>query len=286
MRQVIFENGCEELTNDLFDSILEGDVRGIIPLAVPVANINEWYETDPAIYELLLGLSNDDLERIIYYADVVITDEGNSSHHIGDIISYGDVEKEVSDGKTISFKSGFPGLRFLLNRLDIDSMLNDARRKEKILMGKYESASEDSGKEELLGIPREVAKTRSLIDAIVYFLKNKDRLEIKQINMIPLEIRGILLEESKGRPYSVHYDLMSLYSKIISRNQRLKRLLEISAPAIIVRNECRRLQECIDALIANGKRKLVTIENNGKNADDRYGLVSLSDIVLRNVKMF
>lgn len=292
MERTIIENGYEDLTDEVFDEMLDGKKYGTIQLVTPVANINEWYDTTPNMYGLVLGMEQEEIEKIIYYVSVVVSDPGDSEYSECDIVDYDEIIHAVAQHKTIKYKTGLDALLFLVKRIDLSSAIDEARSKEQHCMATLDSMEEDPEEttdEKLAEIDQlrvELAETRALIDSVYYIRKHLDRLSITEINMIPLEIRSIIRKEERSRPYGVYHDLQRLYSRVASRNHRVKMLTNINAPEIIIRNEKRLLQESVDALIANGKHGRPVVKNfMSEDPDLRCSLTSLTDIVMRNMDL-
>ena len=208
-----------------------------IELAAPVAHI--WYfKGIPSRIALMLDISPRSLEKVVYFASYIVTDKGTSGLMKAQVLS----EKEYHDaiekyGKG-SFKAGMgaESIRTLLEEIDLEKL--SAKLKKEL-----EKASE-----------QKKAKIVKRLDTVESFRLSGNRPEwmiMGVVPVIPPELRPMV--QLDGGRFATS-DLNDLYRRVINRNNRLKRLLELGAPEIIVRNEKRMLQESVDALIDNGRR--------------------------------
>ena len=229
---------------------------GHIELAAPVAHI--WYfKGIPSRIALMLDISPRDLEKVVYFASYIVTDKGTSGLEQCQILTekeYHEAEEKYGRG---SFKArmGAEALRELLEKIDLDK-LSEQLRKE------IEKSTEQKR-----------VKLVKRFDTVEAFKLSGNRPEWMIMNVIPVippDLRPMV--QLDGGRFATS-DLNDLYRRVINRNNRLKRLLELGAPEIIVRNEKRMLQESVDALIDNGRRgKPVTGAGNRP-------LKSLSDML-------
>ena len=210
---------------------------GHIELAAPVAHI--WYfKGIPSRIGLMLDVSPRSLERVIYFASYIVTDKGTSGLSKAQVLSekeYHEAEEKYGKG---SFKAemGAEALRKLLAEIDVEK-LSEKLKKE------LEKASE-----------QKKAKLVKRLDTVESFRLSGNRPEWMIMNVVPVippDLRPMV--QLDGGRFATS-DLNDLYRRVINRNNRLKRLLELGAPEIIVRNEKRMLQESVDALIDNGRR--------------------------------
>ena len=210
---------------------------GHIELAAPVAHI--WYfKGIPSRVALVLDISPRSIEKVIYFAAYVVIDKGTTNLTEGQILNekeYHEAEERYGKG---SFKAGMgaEAVRTLLQRVDLEKLA--AQLKDEI-----EKSSE-----------QKKAKLIKRLDTVESFLLSGNKPEwmvLSVIPVIPPDLRPMV--QLDGGRFATS-DLNDLYRRVINRNNRLKRLLELGAPEIIVRNEKRMLQESVDALIDNGRR--------------------------------
>ncbi len=228
---------CDRCGVEVTKSKVRRERMGHIELAAPVAHI--WYfKGIPSRIALILDISPRSIEKVIYFAAYVVTDKGTSGLTEGQILSEKEYhEAEEKYGKN-SFKAGMgaEAIRTLLQRVDLQK-LSEKLKKE------IEKSSE-----------QKKAKLVKRLDTVESFLLSGNKPEwmvLSVIPVIPPDIRPMV--QLDGGRFATS-DLNDLYRRVLNRNNRLKRLLELGAPEIIVRNEKRMLQEAVDALIDNGRR--------------------------------
>ena len=275
-----------------FEKFLSGEEKGIIKLAVPVANINEWKDANPDVWPVVLGISTEQMDRVLYYMDDVVDDPGDSGLLKGKCVPHGISEMLRASGKTVTVKSGFEGLDVILQARDLKDMYEAARDTERQCMAfiteERNRIAEEHGEDcaedtdEIANACMKLAQARVKIDAVLYAKAHYDRLRIDEVNVMPLQIRSILNEEQRTMPYAAD-DLKYLYNRVQMRNNRLKMLMEVNAPEIVIRNEKRTLQETADTLIANGKRGYTIMRTGTEN--DEIRMQSLTDVILRNTRL-
>ncbi|MBO6233552.1 MAG: DNA-directed RNA polymerase subunit beta', partial [Clostridia bacterium] len=247
---------CDRCGVEVTKSKVRRERMGHIELAAPVAHI--WYfKGIPSRIALMLDISPRDLEKVVYFASYIVTDKGTSGLEQCQILTekeYHEAEEKYGRG---SFKArmGAEALRELLEKIDLDK-LSEQLRKE------IEKSTEQKR-----------VKLVKRFDTVEAFKLSGNRPEWMIMNVIPVippDLRPMV--QLDGGRFATS-DLNDLYRRVINRNNRLKRLLELGAPEIIVRNEKRMLQESVDALIDNGRRgKPVTGAGNRP-------LKSLSDML-------
>jgi DNA-directed RNA polymerase subunit beta' len=210
---------------------------GHIELAAPIAHI--WYfKGIPSRIALMLDISPRSLEKVIYFASYIVTDKGTSGLLKAQCLTekeYHEAEEKYGRG---SFKAemGAEAIRKLLAELDVEKLSAQLKKE-------LEKASE-----------QKKAKLVKRLDTVESFRMSGNKPEWMVMNVIPVippELRPMV--QLDGGRFATS-DLNDLYRRVINRNNRLKRLLELGAPEIIVRNEKRMLQESVDALIDNGRR--------------------------------
>ena len=228
---------CDRCGVEVTKSKVRRERMGHIELAAPVAHI--WYfKGIPSRIALILDISPRSIEKVIYFASYVVTDKGISGLTEGQILNekeYHEAEEKYGKG---SFKAGMgaEAIRTLLQKVDLEKL--SAKLKKEI-----EESSE-----------QKKAKLVKRLDTVESFLLSGNKPEWMVLNVIPVippDIRPMV--QLDGGRFATS-DLNDLYRRVLNRNNRLKRLLELGAPEIIVRNEKRMLQEAVDALIDNGRR--------------------------------
>ena len=228
---------CDRCGVEVTKAKVRRERMGHIELAAPVAHI--WYfKGIPSRIALLLDISPRNLEKVIYFASYIVTDKGTSSLTKTQVLSekeYHEAEEKYGKG---SFKAemGAEAIRKLLAEINIEK-LSEKLKKE------LEKASE-----------QKKAKLIKRLDTVEAFRLSGNKPEWMIMNVVPVippELRPMV--QLDGGRFATS-DLNDLYRRVINRNNRLKRLLELGAPEIIVRNEKRMLQESVDALIDNSRR--------------------------------
>lgn len=210
---------------------------GHIELASPVAHI--WYfKGIPSRVALMLDISPRSLEKVIYFASYIVIDKGTTDLSKCQVLTekeYHDAEGKYGKG-SFTAKMGAEAIRTLLKEIDVEKL------------------SEKLKKEIAKASDQRKAKLVKRLDTVESFRMSGNRPEWMIMNVIPVippELRPMV--QLDGGRFATS-DLNDLYRRVINRNNRLKRLLELGAPEIIVRNEKRMLQESVDALIDNGRR--------------------------------
>ena len=228
---------CDRCGVEVTKSKVRRERMGHIELAAPVAHI--WYfKGIPSRIALMLDISPRNLEKIIYFASYIVTDKGTSGLEKCQVLTEKEYhEAEEKYGKK-SFKAemGAEAIRKLLEEIDLDKLVDEIKKE-------LEHASE-----------QKKAKLIKRLDTVESFKLSGNRPEWMVMNVIPVippDLRPMV--QLDGGRFATS-DLNDLYRRVINRNNRLKRLLELGAPEIIVRNEKRMLQESVDALIDNSRR--------------------------------
>ena len=228
---------CDRCGVEVTKSKVRRERMGHIELAAPVAHI--WYfKGIPSRIALMLDISPRNLEKVIYFASYVVIDKGETGLEKCQILNekeYHEAEEKYGRG---SFKArmGAEALEELLKSIDLDKLSEEIKKE-------LEGASEQKR-----------VKLVKRLDTVESFRISGNRPEWMVMNVVPVippELRPMV--QLDGGRFATS-DLNDLYRRVINRNNRLKRLLELGAPEIIVRNEKRMLQESVDALIDNGRR--------------------------------
>ena len=228
---------CDRCGVEVTKSKVRRERMGHIELAAPVAHI--WYfKGIPSRIALMLDISPRNLEKVIYFAAYIVTDKGTSGLEKCQILTEKEYhEAEEKYGKK-SFKAemGAEAIRKLLEEIDLKKLTEQIEKD-------IENASE-----------QRKAKLIKRLDTVEAFYQSGNRPEWMVMNVVPVippDLRPMV--QLDGGRFATS-DLNDLYRRVINRNNRLKRLLELGAPEIIVRNEKRMLQESVDALIDNSRR--------------------------------
>ena len=236
---------CEKCGVDVTTKKVRRERMGHIELAAPVSHI--WYfKAIPSRMALVLDISPKQLEQVLYFAENVVLDPGSTPLEKGMVLS----EKAYMDnremyGNDFRVGMGAGAVKELLQGVDVEAL--SAQLKQELLTA--------SGQKKTRIIKR--------LEVVEAFRKSGNKLEwmiLDAVPVIPPDIRP-MVQLDGGRFASS--DLNELYRRVISRNNRLKKLMEIRTPEIVIRNEKRMLQEAVDALIDNGRRgKPVTGPSN------------------------
>lgn len=247
---------CEKCGVEVTQSKVRRERMGHIELASPIAHI--WFlKSLPSRIGLLLDMPLRDIERVLYFESYVIVDEGMTNLEKRKILTeeqYLDALEEFGDD--FDAKMGAEAIQTLLKNMDI---------KEECLMLRNELQNSHSETKR-----KKLTKRIKLLES---FIQSNNRPEWMILNVLPIlppDLRPLVPLD--GGRFATS-DLNDLYRRVINRNNRLKRLLDLSAPDIIVRNEKRMLQEAVDALLDNGRRGRAIIGSN------KRPLKSLADMI-------
>jgi len=247
---------CERCGVKITKAKVRRERMGHIELACPVSHI--WYfKGIPSRIGLMLDISPRDLDKVLYYAKYIVIDGGDTELQKYQIISDKDYDynAEKYDADAFVAKMGAEAIKELLAEIDVEKLAEELRTELETAVGQK--------------------KTRLLkrLEVVEAFRASGNRPEwmiLDVIPVIPPDIRPMV--QLDGGRFATS-DLNDLYRRVINRNNRLKKLIELGSPEIIVRNEKRMLQEAVDALIDNGRRgRPVTGPNNRP-------LKSLSDML-------
>ena len=247
---------CEKCEVEVTRSKVRRERMGHISLAAPVSHI--WYSKGtPNKMSLIIGLSPKELESVLYFARYIVTEAGESNLKEGKILT----EKEYKlykqlYGNKFEALMGAEAVLKLLEKTHLES-LRDELEKE------LEDVTSSQKR-------KKVVKRLKIVRDFISSNNKPEWMILKNVPVIPADLRPMV--QLDGGRFATS-DLNDLYRRVINRNNRLKRLLELGAPDIIVKNEKRMLQEAVDALIDNGRRgKPVVAQNNRE-------LKSLSDML-------
>lgn len=247
---------CEKCGVEVTQAKVRRERMGHIDLASPVAHI--WYlKSLPSRMGLLLDMTLRDIERILYFEAFVVTDAGMTTLEIGQLLSeeaYLDAIEQ--NGDEFEAKMGAEAVLELLNNLDLPDEINTIR----------EALPTTTSETKL----KKMTKRLKLMEAFVHSGNKPEWMILKVLPVLPPELRPLVPLD--GGRFATS-DLNDLYRRVINRNNRLKRLLDLNAPDIIVRNEKRMLQESVDALLDNGRRGRAITGTN------KLPLKSLADMI-------
>lgn len=262
---------CDRCGVEVTQKAVRRERMGHIALAVPVVHI--WYlKSLPSKIGAVLGLPTKDVERIVYYESYVVVQPGETGLQVNDLLTeeqYLDImaslpptnaELDEEDPKKFIALIGGEAVKELLKRIDVEGLAE-------ILRERSRTETSQQKKAEALKRLRVVNAFRKQQDSEVE-PNRAEWMVLDVIPVIPPELRPLVPLE--GGRFATS-DLNDLYRRVIIRNNRLKRLMDIDAPEVILRNEKRMLQEAVDALFDNSRR------GSSARADSSRALKSLSD---------
>ena len=229
---------CERCGVEVALSKVRRERMGHIVLATPVVHI--WfYKVPPSRIGVLLDMSLLNLERVIYYESYAVISPGKTSYKVGDIISTSEYEKimEKQPEEFVALMGGDAILE-LLKAVNIEDLSLSLRS-----LMKVESSPDKR---------RTILKRLRIVEALRTSNISPEWMLIRALPVVPPDLRPLVPLEG-GRYASS--DLNDLYRRVITRNNRLKNMIAARAPEIILRNEKRMLQEAVDALLDNSRRK-------------------------------
>ncbi len=210
---------------------------GHINLAAPIVHI--WFfKAMPSRLGNLLAMKTSDLEKIIYFQDYVVTDPGQTELEHKEVLTEDEYRQAVDKYGTATFTAmmGAEAVRELLQQLDLESLAKEIR--------------EDLGLTKSKQRQKDLSKRLKIVEQIKGSQNEPKWMVLDVVPVIPPDLRPLVLLESGNFATS---DLNDLYRRIINRNNRLKKLMDLNAPEVIVRNEKRMLQQAVDALFDNGR---------------------------------
>ncbi|MBP3422762.1 MAG: DNA-directed RNA polymerase subunit beta' [Clostridia bacterium] len=237
---------CEKCGVEITRSKVRRERMGHIELAAPVSHI--WYfKGVPSKIALILDMSPKLLEQVLYFASYVVINPGQTGLEYKQVISDMElrgIEERFADNPDVDFKVGMgaEAIKELLMAVNLDE--ESERCKEAI----------DSGRDNQKGLSQKAIKAIKRLEVIESFRKSGLKPEwmiLTVLPVIPPDIRPMV--QLDGGRFATS-DLNDLYRRVINRNNRLKRMMELNAPEMIIKNEKRMLQEAVDALIDNGRR--------------------------------
>ncbi|RJQ47396.1 MAG: DNA-directed RNA polymerase subunit beta' [Nitrospiraceae bacterium] len=247
---------CDKCGVEVIQAKARRERLGHIELATPVAHI--WFlKGIPSRIGTLLDITMRQLEKVLYFESYVVVDPGDTKLKEKDLLTDEEYRKYVQEfGDKFKAGIGAEAVKELLRNINLDELAKELRAKI------HATAS--------LGIKRKLTKRLRVVEA---FRKSGNKPEWMIMDVIPVlppDLRPLVPLE--GGRFATS-DLNDLYRRVINRNNRLKRLMELNAPSVIIRNEKRMLQEAVDALFDNGRRSRVL------KATTKRPLKSLSDMI-------
>jgi len=247
---------CDRCGVEVTTSSVRRERMGHIELAVPVAHI-WYYKVPPSIIGLLLDLTIRQLEDILYYDSYIVVDPGDSPLRKGEVLTEGQYRALRNEyGDEFVAEMGAPPIKRLLAELDLEELSVELRTRMKFERSPLRKTK--------------LLKKLKVVEALLYSNNRPEWMILDVIPVIPPDLRPLVPLE--GGRYATS-DLNDLYRRVITRNNRLRHMLEMNAPEIILRNEKRMLQEAVDALLDNSRRRRPVIGKGGRK------LKSLSDIL-------
>jgi DNA-directed RNA polymerase beta' subunit len=229
---------CEKCGVEVIQSKVRRERLGHIDLATPVAHI--WFlKSLPSRIGNLLDITLKDLEKVLYCEAYMVTDAAESTLNEGEILTEEDYRESIDTFGYGAFEVGMGGevIKDALARLDIPKLSEDLRQ------GMRDTSSEAQR--------RKIAKRLKIVEAFRLSGNRPEWMMLEVIPVIPPDLRPLVPLD--GGRFATS-DLNDLYRRVINRNNRLKRLQDLNAPEIIIRNEKRMMQEAVDALFDNGRR--------------------------------
>ncbi len=245
---------CEKCGVEVTQTKVRRDRMGHIDLAAPCAHI--WFlKSLPSRLGLVLDMTLRDIERVLYFEAYVVTDPGMTPLKKYSIMTEDDFDAKFKEyGDEFQAKMGAEGIKDLLQSIDIDGSIEKLRN-------------------DLTGSELKIKKNAKRLKVLEAFKKSgikPDWMVLEVLPVLPPDLRPLVPLD--GGRFATS-DLNDLYRRVINRNSRLRRLLELKAPEIIARNEKRMLQEAVDSLLDNGRRgKAMTGAN-------KRALKSLADMI-------
>ncbi len=248
---------CDKCGVEVIQSKVRRERMGHIELAAPVAHI--WFlKGVPSRIGTLLDMSLKHLEKILYFENYVVLDAGNTNLSEKELLTEERLRQAQGEFGSSAFKVGIgaDAIRHLLKQVDINALWDELQAKAKV------TAS--------AALKKKYAKRLKVVEAFRRSGNKPEWMIMDVIPVLPPELRPLVPLD--GGRFATS-DLNDLYRRVINRNNRLKRLMELKAPGVIIRNEMRMLQEAVDALFDNGRR------GRAIRGPNKRPLKSLSDML-------
>jgi len=247
---------CDKCGVEVIQSKVRRYRMGHIELATPVAHI--WFlKGVPSRIGTLLDITMRHLEKVLYFESYIVIDSGDTNLKEKELLTEDEHKKKtVEFGSRFKSGMGAEAIRELLRRVDLDSLSKELTQKIRDAVS--------------LGVKKKLTKRLKVVEAFKSSGNMPEWMIMDVVPVLPPDLRPLVPLE--GGRFATS-DLNDLYRRVINRNNRLKRLMELKAPSVIIKNEKRMLQEAVDALFDNGRRGRVL-----KTATKRP-LKSLSDMI-------
>lgn len=247
---------CDKCGVEVIQSKARRERMGHIDLATPVVHV--WFLRGvPTRIGTLFDMTIRNLERVLYFEDYIVIDPGDTPLKEKELLSEEEYKKKLSEfGSRFKAGMGAEAIRELLRKVDLKALQKEL--KEKI------------GSSPSLGVKRKLTKRLKIVEAFISSENRPEWMILDIVPVIPPDLRPLVPLD--GGRFATS-DLNDLYRRVVNRNNRLKRLMELRAPSVIIKNEKRMLQESVDALFDNSKKTKV-LKAGGKRA-----LKSLSDMI-------
>lgn len=247
---------CDKCGVEVIQSKVRRERLGHIELASPVAHI--WFlKGVPSRIGTLLDMTMRHIEKVLYFENYVVVDPGDTPLKEKELLSEEEFKKKTTEfGARFKAGTGAEAVRELLRKIDLEALYVDLR-------AKIQEVSS-------MGVKKKLTKRLRIVEA---FRKSGNKPEWMIMDVIPVlppDLRPLVPLE--GGRFATS-DLNDLYRRVINRNNRLKRLMELKAPSVIIKNEKRMLQESVDTLFDNGRRSKVL------KTTTKRPLKSLSDMI-------
>ncbi len=229
---------------------------GHINLASPIVHI--WFfKSMPSRLGTMLGMKTSDIEKVIYYQDYVVTDAGDTELKFMQVLTEDEHREKVDKfGNAFKAMMGADAIRELIEKTNLEQLATQIRQ----------DLSETKSKQKI----KDLSKRLKLVEQIRKSENDPTWLVMDVVPVIPPDLRPLVLLESGNFATS---DLNDLYRRIINRNNRLKKLMDLNAPEVIIRNEKRMLQQAVDALFDNNRCRRPVLGSSNRP------LKSLTDMI-------
>ncbi len=247
---------CDKCGVEVIQAKSRRERLGHIELATPVAHI--WFlKGIPSRIGTLLDMTMRQLEKVLYFESYIVVDPGETNLKERELFTDEEYRKQIQEfGDKFKAGIGAEAIKELLRGIDLDALAKELR-------AKIQASTS-------LGVKRKLTKRLRVVEAFRKSGNNPEWMILDVVPVLPPDLRPLVPLE--GGRFATS-DLNDLYRRVINRNNRLKRLMELNAPSVIIRNEKRMLQEAVDALFDNGRRSRVL------KAATKRPLKSLSDMI-------
>ncbi|OGW20424.1 MAG: DNA-directed RNA polymerase subunit beta' [Nitrospirae bacterium GWB2_47_37] len=247
---------CDKCGVEVIQSKVRRERMGHIELATPVAHV--WLLRGvPSRIGTLLDMTVRQLERVLYFEEYIVIDAGDTPLKEKELLSEEEYKKKLSEyGSKFKAGMGAEAIRELLKHVDLESLGKELKEK-------IDAVSS-------IGVKKKLTKRLKIVEAFITSGNRPEWMILDIVPVLPPDLRPLVPLD--GGRFATS-DLNDLYRRVINRNNRLKRLMELKAPSVIIKNEKRMLQEAVDALFDNSK-KVKVLKAGGKRP-----LKSLSDMI-------